>query len=100
MNRTRSADQGNGTYKNPILFGQYSDPSIFREGEDYYMMVNFDTLFHSKDLIHWEHLYHFGEKFKQAGVEPWAPDILKYGDTYYYYGFSPCPNTAGISSSL
>jgi len=33
-----SADQGDGTYKNPVLFSDYSDPDGFRVGEEYYLI--------------------------------------------------------------
>ena len=44
-------------YKNPILGGDYPDPTILRDGDDYYMTHSaFDyqpglTVFHSKDLV-------------------------------------------------
>ena len=31
------ADNGNGTYKNPIIYADYLDPDVVRVGEDYYM---------------------------------------------------------------
>ena len=31
------ADQGDGTYKNPVLYADYSDPDVIRVGEDYYL---------------------------------------------------------------
>ena len=31
------ADQGNGTYKNPVLYADYSDPDVCRVGDDYYL---------------------------------------------------------------
>ena len=31
------ADQGNGKYKNPVLYADYSDPDACRVGDDYYM---------------------------------------------------------------
>ena len=31
------ADQGNGKYKNPILYADYSDPDACRVGDDFYM---------------------------------------------------------------
>ena len=33
----RKADLGNGTYLNPIMAGDHADPSILRDGDDYYM---------------------------------------------------------------
>lgn len=34
------ADQGNGTYTNPILYTDYSDPDAIRVGEDYFMIAS------------------------------------------------------------
>ena len=48
------------TFTNPILGGDYPDPTIMREGEDYYMThSSFDynpglVVFHSRDLVNWE----------------------------------------------
>ena len=56
------ADQGNGTYKNPVLYADYSDPDICRVGNDYYLTSSsFNCLpglqiLHSKDLVNWEYL--------------------------------------------
>ena len=34
---TWSADNGNGTYTNPLFYDEFSDPDIIRVGEDYYL---------------------------------------------------------------
>ena len=34
------ADQGDGTYKNPIIHADYSDPDVCRAGDDYYMTAS------------------------------------------------------------
>ena len=53
------ADQGNGTYKNPVLYADYSDPDVCRVGDDYYLTSSsFNCLpglqiLHSKDLVNW-----------------------------------------------
>ncbi|MBE5758461.1 MAG: hypothetical protein E7332_00295 [Clostridiales bacterium] len=84
--RTRSADLGNGTYLNPVLFGHYADPSILRDGEDYYMMSCESMIYHSRDLIHWEPLYTLYLQTRAHNVHhTCAPDISKHGDTYYYF---------------
>jgi len=55
-----TSDNGNGTYTNPILWGDYPDPDIIRVDSDFYMVsTTFHTvpgiqLLHSKDLINWE----------------------------------------------
>lgn len=76
------------TYLNPVLGGDYPDPTIMREGDNYYMTHSaFDyqpglTVFHSKDLVHWTPIS-FALKEYLGSV--WAPDICKYKDKYYIY---------------
>ena len=54
------ADNGDGTYKNPVLHADYSDPDAIRVGDDYYLTASsFDQvpglpILHSKDLVNWE----------------------------------------------
>ena len=79
---------GAQTFTNPILGGDYPDPTIMREGEDYYMTHSaFDyqpglTVFHSRDLIHWQTISY---ALKTYLGSVWAPDICKYKDLYYIY---------------
>ncbi len=53
------ADNGDGTYKNPIIHADYSDPDAIRVGNDYYMVSSsFNAvpglpILHSKDLVNW-----------------------------------------------
>ena len=53
------ADQGNGTYRNPVIYADYSDPDVCRVGDDYYMTSSsFNCvpglqILHSKDLVNW-----------------------------------------------
>ena len=50
------ADLGNGYYQNPIMAGDYADPTIVRVGEDYYMAFTRRIgvmLWHSRDLVNW-----------------------------------------------
>src|SRR2546430_13125382 len=53
------ADQSDGTYRNPILCADYSDPDVVRVGDDYYMTASsFNCtpglpVLHSKDLVNW-----------------------------------------------
>jgi len=53
-------DQGDGTYRNPIIAGDYSDPDVIRVGLDYYMVTSTLQLspgvhiLHSTDLVNWE----------------------------------------------
>lgn len=51
-------------YKNPILPGFYSDPSVCRAGDVYYLVTSSFSyfpgvpIFHSKDLVNWEQIGH------------------------------------------
>lgn len=55
-----NADLGNGMYKNPILYADYSDPDACRAGEDYFMIASSFCnapglpVLHSKDLVNWK----------------------------------------------
>lgn len=81
-------DLGNGYYLNPILSGDYPDPTILRDGDDYYMThSSIDylpglTVLHSKDLVNWQPISNALQKY--IGTV-WAPDIVKHGDKYYIY---------------
>jgi len=94
------ADQGNGTYKNPVLDADYSDPDAIRVGDDFYMVASsFDAvpglpILHSKDLVNWTLINHalkrqppFDHFSKtQHGNGVWAPAIRFYkGEFYIYY---------------
>lgn len=76
------------TYQNPILGGDYPDPTIWREGKEYYMTHSaFDyqpglTVFHSTDLVHWEPI---SAALNTYLGSVWAPDLCKYQDKYYIY---------------
>lgn len=82
------ADLGNGYYINPVLDGDYADPAVFREGEDYYLTASTGeylpglSIYHSRDLVNWELLCHPLHDFEGA---VWAPDFLKYEGKYYIY---------------
>jgi len=94
------ADQGNGTYKNPILYADYSDPDAVRVGDDYYMTASsFNCIpglpiLHSKDLVNWTLIGYAlsrlepGEVYDrpQHGNGVWAPAIRWFkGEFYIYY---------------
>jgi xylan 1,4-beta-xylosidase len=75
-------------YVNPIFAGDYPDPSLLREGDDYYIVhSSFEyypglLIWHSKDLINWEPLVN---ALHQYVGSVWAPDLIKYKDKYYIY---------------
>jgi beta-xylosidase len=77
-----------GYYTNPVLGGDYPDPSVIRVGNDYYLTnSSFNyypglLVWHSTDLIHWERVSH--ALFKNVG-SVWAPDLVFYKGTFYIY---------------
>ncbi len=58
------ADNGDGTYKNPIIHADYSDPDAIRVGDDFYMTASSFSdvpglpILHSKDLVNWKIINH------------------------------------------
>ena len=104
-------DNGDGTYTNPVINADYSDPDVCvgASGEDYYMTASsFQCtpglpILHSKDLVNWEiinyalgNLYegndallaHFSSK-PQHGAGVWAPSIRYHNGWYYIYWGDP-----------
>ena len=93
-------DNGDGTYKNPIIYADYSDPDVIRVGDDYYMTSSSFGHFpglpilHSKDLINWKIVGHAAlrypyEEFNepQHGMAIWAPSMRFHnGEFYIYFG--------------
>lgn len=83
-----SGDLGNGMYRNPILAGDYADPSVVRVGDDYYMThSNFKfapglLIWHSKDLVNWEPI---AKALTDYAGDVWAPDLTYYKDRFYIY---------------
>src|SRR5665647_278355 len=94
------ADNGDGTYKNPILNADYSDPDAIRVGDDFYLVSSsFEDIpglpvLHSKDLVNWSIIghallrqppyTHFNLPRHGDGV--WAPSIRFHdGEFYIYY---------------
>ncbi len=61
---SRWGDQGNGTFRNPVLAGDYSDPDVIRVGVEYYGISSTlqespgMVVIHSRDLVHWEIIGH------------------------------------------
>lgn len=93
------ADNGDGTYKNPILHADYSDPDVIRVGDDFYMVSSsFNCvpglpILHSKDLVNWELIAHALQKQPpfdvfdkpQHGNGVWAPCIRFRNNEFYIY---------------
>lgn len=97
-----TADNGNGTYTNPLLYDEFSDPDILRVGEDYYLAgttmhsVPGLVILHSRDLVNWENISYCFDRFdfdddafslkngkEIYGQGIWAPAI-RYNDGRFY----------------
>lgn len=93
------ADQGDGTYCNPVLIGDYSDPDVTRVGDDYYLTSSSFTdvpglpILHSRDLVNWTIIghalahvppeAHYATPRRGGGV--WAPAIRYRGGRFLIY---------------
>jgi beta-xylosidase len=104
-------DNGDGTYTNPVINADYSDPDVCvggPDGEDYYMTASsFQCtpglpILHSRDLVNWEivgyalkSLYEGDAKLlehfstPQHGNGVWAPSIRYHNGEYYIYWGDP-----------
>lgn len=94
------SDQGDGTFINPILHADYSDPDVIRVGEDFYMTASSFghipglPILHSKDLINWKLINHVikhmdlpGYDQPQHGNGVWAPAIRYHDHKFWvFYG--------------
>lgn len=103
MKKMWTADNGDGTYSNPILYTDYSDPDAIRVGEDYFMVASSFCnspsvpVLHSKDLVNWRVIGYAMEKLPFDtydkpihGCGAWAPAI-RYHDGVFYV-FIPMPD--------
>ncbi|MFY7910005.1 MAG: glycoside hydrolase 43 family protein [Emticicia sp.] len=93
------SDRGDGTYQNPIINADYSDPDVCRVGSDYYLTASsFNSspglpILHSKDLVNWKiigyalhrqlPIEHFSKPQHGNGV--WAPAIRFHKNEFYIY---------------
>ncbi|MBR4243357.1 MAG: glycoside hydrolase 43 family protein [Bacteroidaceae bacterium] len=98
-----SPDNGDGTYTNPVLYADYSDPDVCAVGEDYYLTASsFNCvpglpILHSKDLVNWEIVGHALQELEpkslfdnpQHGKGVWAPSIRHHNDSLYIYWGDP-----------
>ncbi len=86
--QTTTNEKGTGFYLNPVFAGDYPDPSIIRDGDDYYIVhSSFEyypglLIWQSKDLINWTPVTNALHKYIGS---VWAPDLVKYKNKYYIY---------------
>lgn len=99
-----TADNGNGTFTNPLFYDEFSDPDIIRVGDDYYLAgttmhtVPGLVILHSKDLVNWENVSYCFDRFdfqddqfwlknhkEIYGQGIWAPCIRYANGQFYIY---------------
>ena len=97
-----SADNGNGTYTNPLFYDEFSDPDVICVGNDYYLAgttmhsVPGLVILHSKDLVNWEFASYCFDRFdfpddkfalknhqEVYGQGIWAP-CIRYANGQFY----------------
>jgi len=84
----RKSDLGDGRYLNPIMSGDHPDPTILKDGPDYYMThSSFEScpgllIWHSRDLLNWQPV---GHALHQYIGSVWAPELCKHKERYYLY---------------
>ncbi len=96
-------DLGNGQYRNPIIYTDFSDPDAIRVGDDYFMVASSFSnapglpVLHSKDLVNWEMINYAVQKLPFPiydnpihGCAIWAPAIRYHEGVYYI--FIPFPD--------
>lgn len=93
-------DNNDGTYRNPVIYADYSDPDVIRVDDDYYMISSSFSHFpgipvlHSKDLVNWKIISHAVRQYPypefdkpQHGMAIWAPSLRYHnGEFYIYFG--------------
>ena len=107
------------TYRNPVLYADYSDPDVIRVGKDYYLAASSFHLspglpiLHSRDLVHWSIVGHVLPKLRfapeydmpgpfaltDATSKPttgtryaggvWAPSLRYHNGLFYIYWPTP-----------
>ncbi|MET7388813.1 family 43 glycosylhydrolase [Streptomyces sp. NPDC005529] len=98
-----SADLGDGSYRNPVLDADWSDPDVLRVGDDFYLTASSFgrapglPLLHSRDLVNWTLVGHalqrlepaaeFGRPRHDRGV--WAPSLRHHDDRFWIFWGDP-----------
>jgi xylan 1,4-beta-xylosidase len=98
-----TADNGNGSYTNPLFYDEFSDPDIIRVGNDFYLAgttmhaIPGIPVLHSKDLVNWTFLGYVFDRLNMGpdfrlengheayGQGIWAPCIRYRNGTFYIF---------------
>src|SRR5882672_9153532 len=87
-----TAAESGATYSNPVLAGDYPDPSVIRVGKDYWATATSSEwgpqfpILHSRDLVNWKTKGAvFPKRPEWAIANFWAPEISEYQGRYFIY---------------
>lgn len=92
-------DRGDGTYRNPVLHADYSDPDAIRVGDDYWMTASSFNhvpglpILHSRDLVNWTLVNHALQmqvpvdhfSVPRHGEGVWAPTIRHHAGKFWIF---------------
>ncbi|HEX3144404.1 MAG TPA: family 43 glycosylhydrolase [Pyrinomonadaceae bacterium] len=90
---------GDATYRNPIIYADYSDPDVIRVGDDFYLTASsFNCvpglpILHSHDLVNWKIIGHALKRLSpedvfskpQHGNGVWAPAIRYHAGEFFIF---------------
>jgi len=93
-----TADNGNGTFTNPLFYDEFSDPDVIRVGDDYYLAgttmhaVPGLVILHSKDLVNWENISYCFDRFDfdDPAFSLSGPQDKNRGEIYGEGIWAPC----------
>lgn len=101
--QTWVADNGNGTYSNPLFYDEFADPDIIRVGSDFYLLGSSMhsmpglAVLHSRDLVNWDFesyavdkldlgpAYRLEDGKNVYGQGIWAPSFRYHDGTFYIF---------------
>jgi beta-xylosidase len=101
--QTWTADNGNGTYSNPLFYDEFADPDVIRVGSDFYLVGSSMhampglAVLHSRDLVNWEFESYALDKLDLGpeyrledgkdvyGQGIWAPSLRYHDGTFYIF---------------
>jgi len=101
--KTWTADNGNGTFTNPLFYEEFSDPDMIRVGEYFYLtgttmhtmpslpilrsrdLVNWEFIAYAMDKLDWGPAYRLEEGKNVYGRGIWAPSFRYHNGTFYIF---------------
>lgn len=95
-------DQHNGTYINPVINADFSDPDVIRVGDKYYMVASdFHymgmQMLESEDMVNWRYVSQLYSRIDEPGWNEnkhysggsWAPSLRHHNGLFYVYFCTP-----------